>query len=57
MEQRSKKEKTMTNTDRNRIIEIANLLIDELAGCIDYDFVDKVVYAVQDGEKLQKVGK
>lgn len=47
----------MTNIDRNRIIEIANLLIDELSSCIDYDFVDKVVYAIQDNEKLQKVGK
>lgn len=47
----------MTNIDRNRIIEIANLLIDELSSCIDYDFIDKVVCAVQDNEKLEKMGK
>lgn len=47
----------MTNIDRNRIIEIANWLIDELQACDDIAFADKVVFAIQDNEKLEKVGK
>lgn len=47
----------MTNIDRNRIIEIANLLIDELNECDDIDFADKVAFAVLHNEKLDKVGK
>lgn len=47
----------MTNIDRNRIIEIANLLIDELELRDDIDFADKVAFAVLHSEKLEKVGK
>lgn len=46
-----------TNVDRNRIIEIANLLIDELNDCDDIDFADKVAFAVLNSEKLEKVGR